>query len=355
MKVCMIVPNRMVKGGISSVTNGYRDSEYLNNKVKIKFVESYTDGNKIKKILKALIAYIQYLFLLIFFKPDIVHIHSSFGPSFYRKKIFIDIAYFFKVKIVNHIHGADFDEFYINASEKKKRKVKKNYNKCNVLIALSQEWKDKLSNIVNSNKIIIIHNYCVIKEGISRTENKNNTVLFLGEIGQRKGCFDIPYIAKKVKESIPTIKFVIAGKGKEYDELQFNKMLKELEISNCVSMPGWIRSNEKDKALLKADLFLLPSYNEGMPMSILDAMGYGLPIISTKVGGIPQIVIDNYNGYTFEPGDVDDMAKGIVQILQNEDIYKMMAKNSYELANNEYSLKRHVDHVISMYESLCKV
>lgn len=349
MKVCMIVPNRNVQGGIASVTNGYRDNKYLNERVQIKYIESYVNGNKLRKLLKALCAYIRFVFVLIFFRPQIVHIHSSFGPSFYRKKFFIDVAHFFKIKIINHIHGADFESFYVNADKNKKRQIKITYNKCDLLIALSDEWKDKLSRIVESNKVVVLQNYCVVKEGVKRDSNKNNTVLFLGEIGERKGCYDIPAIVASVKKTIPASKFIIAGKGTPKDEVKFKGLCADLGVSESVSMPGWIRGEEKDEALMNADLFILPSYNEGMPMSILDAMGYALPIVSTNVGGIPKIVINDFNGYTFDPGDVRGASSAIVKILTDASIYKKMSESSYSLAKGRFSLDAHVRKLVDLY------
>ena len=136
-RVCMVVPNRMVKGGIAAVVNGYRGSQ-LEKDYEITYVESYKDGSKFDKLLKGICGYFHFAYVLMFHKPDVVHIHSSFGPSFYRKMPFIYMASWRKIPIVNHIHGADFDEFYVNAPEEKKNKIKKVYSKCNVLIALSE-------------------------------------------------------------------------------------------------------------------------------------------------------------------------------------------------------------------------
>ena len=96
---------------------------------------------------------------------------------------------------------------------------------------------------------------------------------------------------------------------------KIKKLIDEKGISDNVEFPGWVRGDTKDKLLRKADVFFLPSYNEGMPMSVLDAMGYGLPVVSTNVGGIPKIVHDGENGYCCDPGDVNRFAKGITEIL----------------------------------------
>ena len=228
-RVCMVVPNRMVKGGIAAVVNGYRGSQ-LEKDYEITYVESYKDGSKFDKLLKGICGYFHFAYVLMFHKPDVVHIHSSFGPSFYRKMPFIYMASWRKIPIVNHIHGADFDEFYVNAPEEKKNKIKKVYSKCNVLIALSEEWKKRLSQIVPEDRIEIIENYSVLHEDAleERMQRKcNNTVLFLGELGKRKGCYDIPAVIAQVKKSIPAVRFVLAGAGSEVDEKAIKKLIDE--------------------------------------------------------------------------------------------------------------------------------
>lgn len=228
-RVCMVVPNRMVKGGIAAVVNGYRESQ-LEKDYEITYVESYKDGSKFDKLLKGICGYFYFAYVLMFHKPDLVHIHSSFGPSFYRKMPFIYMASWRKIPIVNHIHGADFDEFYVNAPEEKKGKIKKIYSKCNVLIALSEEWKERLSQIVSEDRIEIIENYSVLHEEAleERMQREcNNTVLFLGELGKRKGCYDIPEVIAQVKKSIPDVKFVLAGAGSEVDEKAIKELIAE--------------------------------------------------------------------------------------------------------------------------------
>lgn len=350
-RICMVVPNRMVKGGIAAVVNGYRGSQ-LETDYEITYVESYKDGNKFDKLLKGICGYFHFACVLLFHKPDLVHIHSSFGPSFYRKMPFIYMAFLRNVPIINHIHGADFDEFFVSASEKKKKKIKKVYNKCDVLIALSDEWKEQLSQIVPKEKIVIIENYSVLHEDALEERMKracNNTVLFLGELGKRKGCYDIPDVIKQVKKDVPNVKFVLAGAGSEMDEKAIKQLIKEKDVTENSTFPGWIRGDIKDKRLREADVFFLPSYNEGMPMSVLDAMGYGLPVVSTNVGGIPKIVHDGENGYCCEPGDIIQFSNKISQLLTNNNDRNVAAKESMHIIESGYSFEIHRKRLEKLY------
>lgn len=353
-KICMVVPNPMVKGGIAAVIAGYRKSQ-LEKDYKIIYVESYTDGSKLDKLLKGIAGYFHFSKVLLIDRPDIIHIHSSFGASFYRKLPFIYMASWARLPIVNHIHGADFDKFFVNASDKKKQQIKKVYSKCSVLIALSAEWKGRLSQIVPEDKITIIENYSTpheeaLKQRLDR--DCNNTVLFLGELGKRKGCYDIPEIIRKVKKKIPDVKFILAGLGSEVDEAAIKHLMVENRVTENVTFPGWVRGDKKDWLLREADIFFLPSYNEGMPMSVLDAMGYGLPIVSTNVGGIPKIVHDGENGYCCDAGDADAFAMVIVELLQNHEKRKAFASESMEIVRMKYSLNSHLKRLEKIYESV---
>lgn len=210
MKICMVVPDRLVKGGIASVVNGYREHDF-GGKCEVSYIESYRNGSKWEKLAKALKGYLLFFREMILNKPDIVHIHSSFGPSFYRKMPFIYMACFRGVPVINHIHGAEFETFYLKASDRKKRRIRKVYGKCTMLIALSEEWKRNLESVVSPEKITVIENYCKIPD-LSGTEKKKQ-ILFLGEIGKRKGCYDIPEIYGRVLEKGERLPLIMAGDG----------------------------------------------------------------------------------------------------------------------------------------------
>ena len=350
----MIVQNKMVKGGIAAVVSGYYGSK-LEKDYDMIYVESYKDGGKLTKLFKGICGYFHFAKVLLVDRPDIVHMHSSFGPSFYRSLPFIYMASWAKKPIINHIHGADFDAFYVRASEEKKAQIKKAYNKCTLLIALSAEWKERLSQIVPAKKITIIENYSVLHEDAlsARLERKsNNTVLFLGEIGKRKGCYDIPAVVSEVVKVVPDVKFVLGGAGSPMDEQAVKELLDKYGVGDHVVFPGWVRGEEKDRLLRKSDVFFLPSYNEGLPMTILESMGYGIPNISTNIAAIPEAITDGVNGFTIEPGDVDSLAEKMKNLILHKDLWVKFSNNAYETAKNEFSIKTHFAQLMKIYEQI---
>ncbi len=348
-KVCMVVPSFSAKGGITSVVSGYKGSE-LEKQYDIKYIESYCDGSKAKKIFKAIKAYFLFFNEIFFNRPDIVHIHSSFGGSFFRKLPFIYMSSIFKIPIINHIHGSEINKLYVDASKRKKRLVENCFDKCKYLVVLSEECKTSFRVFKTNTSKVVIENYSIIHKECLRVKNHNEKmVLFLGFITELKGCFDIPAIVKKVVKHNPNVKFVLAGSG-EVEQLQ-EKIIEE-NMSQYITFPGWVRNEEKEKLLKKADIFFLPSYTEAMPMSILEAMGYGLPIISSNVGGIPQLVENGKNGYLIEPGNIDDFAKAILELIENDDLVFCMGQESINKANEKYSLEKHVEKICELYRSV---
>lgn len=209
-----------------------------------------------------------------------------------------------------------------------------------------------------ADRIVIIENYSILHEDALHDRlNRpcNNKVLFLGELGRRKGCYDIPAVVKQVAEKIPNVKFVLCGAGSEADEKAIRKLVHENGVDKNVEFPGWVRGQEKDKVLRESDVFFLPSYNEGMPMSILDAMGYGLPVVSTNVGGIPKIVHNEENGGCCNVGNIKTFASGIIELLFNSQKRDSCAKKSLKIIESNYSLERHLKLLRNEYKSVMKI
>ncbi|SFQ09832.1 Glycosyltransferase involved in cell wall bisynthesis [Butyrivibrio proteoclasticus] len=357
-RVCMIVQQPDVMGGIAAVTNGYYGSE-IEDRYELCYVQSYCDGSKFKKLFKALKAYAQFYKVLRMFKPEMIHIHSSFGPSFYRMQPFLYMAKRRNIPVVDHCHGADFNTFYVNASEKKKKRIREVYKDFAKIIVLSDEWKETMSVIVPKDKLVVIENYCkpqdedFVKDLFSKRFEKKQ-VLFLGEIGKRKGGYDFAGIIEETIKENRDISFVLCGSGTESDVNEIKEAVYEVAPKEKVLFPGWVRGGEKDNYLKESAVFMLPSYDEGLPMSILDAMAYGLPIVSTNVGGIPQLVADGKSGYICTPGNVKEIANGIKKLLSEKERYIESSMESYRVARERYSFSAHLKKLFNVYDSVIK-
>lgn len=344
MKVLMIGPGRRLKGGISSVVESYYNVG-LDKIVNLEYLDTFTEGTSIKKIKFAIKALFEFDNLAK--KSDIIHIHMSSRGSFYRKSLFIKRAYRMKKKIILHVHGSEFEKFYEECNFLMQNYVRDIFSKCNKVIALSEEWKIILSNIVDANKIEVLYNSIEVRKNNLEKDYSKKKVLFLGRVGKRKGAYDILEVAPKIISKHPDVEFIIAGDG-EVD--RFRELCNKKNINKGMNIVGWIDGEEKIKLLDEATIYLLPSYNEGMPISILEAMSYRLPIISTNIGGIPQLITNEIEGYLINAGDIENLERLINQLLSNSELRKRLGNNSFHKVNEKFNLEKNIYRLYDIYK-----
>jgi len=310
---------RVVHGGVAAVENVY--STFYEPFNHIATVVDYGKGRKLMTFLKA---YVKFWWWMLFHREiQIVHVHGASNASFRRKKIFINLAKMFGKKVVYHCHGAEFKRFVDNNLQT----VAKTLKKCDCIIALSESWKQWFEETFHHNNVIVIKN--VIPYPCSHPiEHDKFTLIFLGRLGERKGIYDLLDVLSEHKDEFAgKIEFLFGGDG-DVDEVL--SIIKQNGIENIAKYQGWVDGNKKEKLLNIADAYILPSYNEGLPISILEAMSYSLPVISTKVGGIPEILENGENGYIMEPGDNEAIYHAVKLLLADKDKAKMMGRKSYQ-------------------------
>jgi len=332
-KALIISPNyKLRKGGIASVISLYK--KYL----KEKFI--YTPSIYFQNIILSSILFpinLLEISFRLFTKPSIkiVHIHGSHGGSFYRKYIIFWLSKkIFKKQVIYHLHSSDFKIFYRKASKGIKLKINYLINNSNVIIVLSEEWRDYILNNFNPKKIKILENI-VEKQKHHLGCNKSDKLilLFLGRIGDRKGIFDLLEVISNLNNSHKNrLELYIGGDG-EIDKLK--KVIKNQNLNN-VHFVGWVKDTQKTELLNKCDVFVLPSYNEGLPISLLEALSFGKPIISTSIGGIPRILKNNVNGYLIEPGNEKQLENAIISYLNNKDKVKSHGEEGLTIVKNYY-------------------
>lgn len=340
-------------GGISAVVQYW--SKYIDG---IRYFPTFKEGSNLSKIVIFAVSYISLLLTLIFDKRiKVVHVHTAAGTDFYRSALIISLAKAFGKKVILHSHASQFKVFYSSLPDAKKRDVLKTIEKADKLIVLSKSWSEWFEGIgVDKHKIVILHNITDYPEilneywGEKFVEDPNRPVrfLFMGEIGQRKGVFDIIRALTKHKDEIEgKIELRIGGNKNEED---LNKAISDGDLSDMVKFEGWVAGQKKIELLNWADVFILPSFNEGLPISILEAMSYSMPIISTPVGGIPEVV-DSLNGILVSPGNDEEIFSAMNFYVNNAKEIYVQGGESYKKAET-YLPEYVLSHLKSIYQSL---
>lgn len=349
--ILYISPSIKVKGGISTVVKTYLNSE-LSRKYKLYCVSSYRDGNWLIKLSAAFSGVIFLLFFMLFKKIDIVHIHGSDVVSSLRKYLFLKIVEKFNCKTILHFHGASFMDQYPLKPRIWQDRIRYLFEQSNLVICLSKSWESLIREIVPGAKTIVLKN-AVGLPAIHQNKNKEKgdyiNLLFLGLIGERKGVFDLLTVVKRLHTSGYPIRLYIGGNG-ETERLK-NK-IKQFELDGIVHYLGWVRDGEKTDLFRNADVYILPSYGEGMPMSILEAMSFGLPVISTRVGGIPELVVEHKTGCLISPGDLDAMYRHIENLIMSPELRTQLGLNGRKTIKNQYDLNTNILKLDRIYQQL---
>lgn len=343
INVLMIGPARSVKGGMTTVVDGYYDGG-LNNKVNLKYIETVNDKNAFSKIIKMIKGFFQFLFYVN--KYDIIHVHMASRLSTFRKGLYVRIANSKKKKIIIHIHGAEYKIFYEQeCNEKKKKYIRNTLKLATKIIVLSEEWEDYFKTLVDKEKIIVLYNAIILPKDFKKNVNSNK-ILFLGRIGQRKGIYDLLVVFEKLIQKHQDIKLYIGGDG-EVEKLQ--KIIKEKRLNKNVEYIGWTSGKKKDQYLRESSIYILPSYNEGMPMSVLEGMAYKNITISTNVGGIPKVINNMKNGILLKPGDIKSMYKYINMILEDDNLRKKLSINGRDTIEKNFNVNENINTLIKIY------
>ena len=177
------------------------------------------------------------------------------------------------------------------------------------------------------------------------------SILYAGNVNNRKGYADMVKAFAKIAHKHTDWQIVFAGNG----EIEQGKALAEsLGISGQTKWLGWVIEDEKDKAFREASIFCLPSYAEGFPMSVLDAWSYGLPVITTPVGGIPDVAKDGENMLLFNPGDVDALADCMERMIADQELRDRISMASPEFARVRFNIQTINREVEKLYEEVLK-
>jgi glycosyltransferase involved in cell wall biosynthesis len=289
---------------------------------------------------------------------DIIHIHTSKKLALLKDLLVIKSVYNkFDGKIILHIHFADIEKILFNNKIFNIiiKKILENY--VDEIIVLSQNLFEELLDFgLNKNKISILYNFQPSiypkpsrnKLNLGDNFEETKKILFLGSLDERKGIEDLLKSLSYLNNS--NFHLYVGGTFKNNKfEKKIKSYINNNKLQNKVEFLGYINGNSKLNRLLKTDIFILPSYGEGLPISILEAISSGCAIISTKVGAIPEIIKEDYNGYLVEPGDIEELSKKINILLNNNELLdniKINNLNEYD----KYSDKIFIDNLISIYK-----
>lgn len=320
MNVVLVGPSLSQRGGIVSVLYGL-NSFLISSGVSVRVIPTTAEGGGWRSFAAFILGWISISNTCLFRKSDVVHLHMSFRGSCLRKSLLGLTCWIFRMPYIIHLHSGAFHTFYDNELGYIGRKfVVFVFRRASRVIALSSTWQAWLEQSMRLDNVSVVFNG-VPSYTSNCVEQKKPTVLFLGRLGANKGTSELISAMREVARQIPDALLELGGDG----DIEFYRK-QAVDLPN-VRFLGWLDDAGRRSALARATVYCLPSWNEGLPMSILEAMSAALPIVSTPVGGIPEAVIDGVTGFLVNPGDIHGLSSALSYLLIDRQTAKSMGHN----------------------------
>lgn len=351
--IVMIGPStKLARGGMASVVLSYQDAGFFDT-WPILYLETHKETHAIAKIMLGLKAWMQLLLLLFQGRVILLHAHIAEHISFLRKSFFMLTARCFGKKYIMHIHGSELNTYYDNKCGRLLQGyIRFVFNRASAIIVISEEWKRWILSVSGNTNIVLIHNPIQIPATVNHddTTQRTQNVAFLGRLVAQKGVADLLAAFDHVlKTSSKPVHLWIGGDG---DMGMVESDIKKYNLNEHVTLLGWIQGEIKEELLKKTDVLVLPSYNEVLPMVILEALAYSIPVIASRVGGIPDAITHGKEGFLINPGDIDAIAKYILELTQNSDLKKTMRTKARARAELNFSSEMILSKLDKLYQSL---
>lgn len=257
-------------------------------------------------------------------RASLAHVHSASGVSFYRKCAYLLLLHALGCPVVLHVHSGSFGSFLDGKGALFHRLLfRPLIRRCRLVVALSQSKLSEISSFLPSVPVEILHNPCMLPviESIN-IKKELKTILFTGRIEEAKGVFELIQACALLLPRHPSLRLVLAGTGKME---QCRQLVKNYGLEDRVDLVGWLGEADIQNAYKQADIFCLPSHVEGMPMSLLEAMGQGVPSVATCVGAIPEILENGEAGLLVEPRNVNALVECLDRLIGDPDLRGRLA------------------------------
>ena len=289
---------------------------------------------------------------------------NSFG--FLKYSIHLIICRLFDVKIVSRLGASHFKHFYDAQNVFYQMFIKLILKQVACIIVRGYNQKLQFNNIY-SGKIKVVY---VPTNGIKQQAfNKNFVfkkkslinILFLGKVSQAKGAYDLIRAIPQMITKDNRLRFHFVGDRVEKeknvvhlkrDRLDINFFIKENGLEKYVTFHGNLEGIMKEAIMKSSDIFIFPSYSEGSPFAVVEAMEYGLPIVATKVGNLVEICSDRNNVIFVDKQSPTEITNAIFEIISNDSLASEMVKNNIELLKTKLSLNIFEQEMIKIFQDI---
>ena len=283
-------------------------------------------------------------------RPDVVHVNLSSHGSTLRKLAVCRVLRALRIPYVIHLHGSGFREYWKKAGSMLSMQIRAMFAGAAGVIVLGRIWDAYIRGCVPeaASRIRILPNATPAAPRRLPRDDHPVSILFLGHVGPRKG---VPQLIEALASlrSRSDWAAVIAGNG-AVDEAR--RALTERGIAERVTVPGWVGSADVSRLLSAADILVLPSFEENLPMSVIEGMAHGLAVVTTPVGATEDIILDGETGLLVPPGNATALAAALDRLMVDADLRGRLGAQARAFHQEHLEIGGYVDRLVDIWRSV---
>lgn len=285
-------------------------------------------------------------------KADILHLQVSERMSFPRKGIFQLFGRLIGMRVVLHHHGAELVPFYRNASPFMQWLVRRMVHRADLNIVLGDVWRQLLVEEMDlaPERVVIRFNAAEnVGPGTEAVDPWH--FLIVANLSPRKGVGELLQAVARLKADGFPIRLTLAGGGQIE---RYKAEAETLGIADRLDFTGWVSGKAVHALLQSRSALVLPSYQEGFPMAIIESLSAGLPVIATPVGSIGEMMSDGKDCLLVDPGDVEGLTAALKRMATDEPLRELLMKQGKMLYAHHFDIDGYMQRMLFLYQGLYK-
>lgn len=338
-RVCVLMagPDPAGRGGIETVMRLIMNR--CSDEVDLTVVATHRNGSWLYRSVASVTGLTAALAHLAVHRPDVVHLHVAKRGSLVRKGILTWAASALGVPVVLHCHGGMFERDFRRMPPVLRKVVAGVFRRATAVIVLSESWLSVYEDLVGvpAEKLTVAMNCVEVPAALPQRAAEPLGVAFLGRLGPQKGAWDLVRAVAVLPAPLRArLRVQMAGDG---DVAGTRALVAQHGVGDVVEVRDWLDATERDQVLTDSAALALPSPNEGLPMSLLEAMAWGLVPVVSPVGGIPEVVTNGVNGLLVRPGDPDDIAAALRRLIEEPALRAELSAAARRSAEDGFSIE----------------
>jgi glycosyltransferase involved in cell wall biosynthesis len=334
------------RGSIASVVEAYR-AYGLFKRWPSDYIATHGGGSfahEAKLLFRGLRSFAE---LLARHRRVVVHAHCEARRGLWREWLFAALAVAARCPVIVQLHGGGFERLYDASSSLGRTAIRLLLERAACVVAPSESQRAWVRSVARDAHVACLPNPVPVQP-IAPQAGRSNMVLFVGRLEAAKGVFDLMDSIAELRGAVPDLRVVFAGEG---DHAALARYAARLGIADAVKFTGQVGPSGKRALFESAAAFVLPSYAEGLPLGLLEAMAAGVPVIASPVGGVPEAVVDGVSGFLVAPGDRAALSRLLRTLLLDRALAARLGAAARESVRLRFSPERTIPRLEEIYAS----